>query len=87
MKKALPHILYILVILFLGVLSQINSKEAEKQEMIATSSAEKAEEAVEEAMKSAAMAKKAENLALNEAKKAQEARLEAERLLKECKGK
>ena len=76
MKKALPHILYILVIVFLGVLSQINRAKAERNQILATTYAEKAEQAAEDAMHAAA-----------EARKADDARMEAVRLLKECKGK
>ena len=87
MKKALPHILYILAIVFLGVLSQINAAEADKLKTLAMENAEKAEQAAEEAIKSVAMAKVAEDVAKDETRKADEARMEAERLLKECKGK
>ena len=87
MKKALPHILYILVIVFLGVLSQINRANAERNQILATTYAEKAEQAAEDAMHAAADARRQEDLAHQQSLLAEEARMEAERLLKECNGK
>ena len=87
MKKALPHILYILAIVFLGVLSQINAAEADKLKTLAMENAQKAEQAAEDAMHAAADARRQEDLAHQQSLLAEEARMEAERLLKECNGK
>ncbi len=63
MKKALPHIIYILIIAFFIVYANIKASEADKQSMLAQENIVMAHQAQVEAEHQAAMAKEQTQIA------------------------
>ena len=85
-KKILMHSVYILLIVFFVVLSQIKATEAEKQTELAIEYETMALENAETARKSAAEAKRAHDQAEYAMLLAQKERTRAEKLLEKCQG-
>ncbi len=85
MKKILMHGAYILLIIFLIVLSQIKSNEAQKATILAKENAEKAEIAAAQARDAAAQALMERERAIEALKEAEEQRVRAEKLAENCK--